>query len=68
MLNSRIFNFFLILFGGIVAVYIQSKENQNVYVLLGGIILLMIGLYRLSKGIPDKSEGGDEDNFIEKDE
>ena len=67
MLNSRTLNFALILIGGIVAFYAESDEEQSIYILLGGIMLLMIGLYRLSKGIPSKNE--DEDNsFIEEEE
>jgi len=55
MSNSRILNFILILIGGIIALFAESGEDQNVYVLLGGIMLLMIGLYRLSRRIPSKS-------------
>jgi hypothetical protein len=67
MLNSRTLNFALIFVGGIVAIYAESDEEQNMYILLGGIMLLMIGLYRLSKGIPSKNQ--EEDNaFIEEEE
>lgn len=67
MPNSRTINFILILVGGVVAIYAESGEKQNLYVLLGGVMLLMIGLYRLSKGIPSKRQ--DEDNsFIEEEE
>lgn len=52
----RFTNIVLILTGGLIALYAQAEENQNVYILIGGIFLLMIGLYRLSKGIPSKSE------------
>jgi hypothetical protein len=67
MLNSRTLNFALILIGGIVAVYAESNEKQNTYILLGGIMLLMIGLYRLSKGIPSKNQNEDT-TFIEEEE
>ncbi|NOY47041.1 MAG: hypothetical protein GXO84_02295 [Chlorobi bacterium] len=67
MLNSRTLNFALILIGGIVAVYAESNEKQNTYILLGGIMLLMIGLYRLSKGIPSKNKNED-NTFIEEEE
>ncbi len=56
MTNSRNLNFILILIGGIIAIYAESGEDQNVYVLLGGIMLLMIGLYRLSKRIPNSKD------------
>ncbi len=67
MLNSRTLNLALILIGGIVAVYAESSEKQNTYILLGGIMLLMIGLYRLSKGISSKNQSED-NSFIEEEE
>lgn len=67
MLNSRIFNFILILVGGLIALYANAEEQQEVYILLIGIMLLMIGLYRLSRGISSKNENTDENtNFDEK--
>jgi putative Mn2+ efflux pump MntP len=68
MLNSRTFNFILILLGGIVAIYAESDKQQSTYILLGGIMLLMIGLYRLSKGIPSKNASNEDDNFIDENE
>jgi hypothetical protein len=67
MLNSRTLNFALILIGGIVALYAESDEEQSIYILLGGIMLLMIGLYRLSKGISSKNQNED-NTFIEEEE
>jgi hypothetical protein len=67
MLNSRTLNFALIFVGGIVALYAESDEEQSIYILLGGIMLLMIGLYRLSKGISSKNQGED-NSFIEEEE
>ncbi len=52
---SRLINFILIVSGSAVAFYINSKEEQNVYLLILGIFLLMVGLYRLSRGIPSKN-------------
>jgi len=54
MLKSRIINFILILVGGIVAIYAKAEEDQNVYILLAGLMLLMFGLYRLSRGISSR--------------
>ena len=51
---NRFVNVILILTGGLIALYAQAEENQNVYVLIGGIVMLMTGLYRLSRGISDK--------------
>jgi len=67
MLNSRTLNFALILIGGIVAFYAESDEEQSIYILLGGIMLLMIGLYRLSKGISSRNQSED-NSFIEEEE
>jgi hypothetical protein len=57
---SRIVNIVLILTGGLIALYAQAEENQNVYILIGGIVMLMTGLYRLSRGISSKQM--DDDN------
>jgi hypothetical protein len=63
---SRIINIILILTGGLIALYAQAEENQNVYILIGGIVLLMTGLYRLSRGISNKRT--ENDSFIKKEE
>ena len=68
MLNSRLFNFMLILIGGIIAIYAKAEEKQDVYVLLAGIILLMIGLYRLSKGISSRKDVNETSNNIDEEE
>jgi len=60
---SRALSLVLIIIGGLVAFYAQSKNVQNVYVLVGGILLLMIGLYRISRNIPSKFDDTEEDNF-----
>lgn len=54
MLNSRIFNFALILIGGMIALYANAEDEQELYILLIGIMILMFGLYRLSRGISDR--------------
>lgn len=67
MKKSRKLNFILILAGGIVAIYAESGEEQNVYLLLGGIFVLMVGLYSLSRGIPSKTISENE-NFVKNEE
>jgi hypothetical protein len=52
-------NYVLILIGAIVAIYAKTGTEQNEYVLIGGIAVLMIGIYRISKSIPSKN---DDDN------
>ncbi len=56
MLNSRTYNFILILVGGLIALYADAEKQQEVYILLIGIMILMFGLYRLSRGISDKNK------------
>lgn len=53
---SRIISILLILIGGFVAFYAQAGANQNQYVLVAGIFLLMMGVYRISRNIPSKHE------------
>ena len=52
-MNKKL-NYILIIVGGAIALYAQAQEEQNQYFLIGGIFVLMIGLYRLSKGISQK--------------
>ena len=53
---SRIINLLLIIVGGFIAVYAKAGMEQNQYVLIGGIMILMTGVYRISKRIPSKSD------------
>lgn len=52
-------SYFLIVIGAIVAFYAENIKNQ--YLLIGGIMLLMIGTYRLSKTIPSRKANEDEE-------
>ena len=63
---SRIINIVLIVIGGGVAIYAEAGEDQNLYILIGGLFVLMIGLYRLSRQIPDKKH--DDDSFIKEED
>lgn len=63
---SRIINIVLIVIGGAVAIYAEAGEDQNLYLLIGGLFVLMIGLYRLSRQIPDKKH--DDDSFIKEED
>lgn len=54
-------NYLFILIGGLVALYAQAGETQNQYLLIGGIVMLMIGLYRISRNLSSKSESLDND-------
>ena len=58
-------NYLLIFIGAIVAMYAKSGIGQNQYILIGGIVVLMIGVYRIAKTIPSKKDQ-DDDNDIDK--
>ncbi len=53
---SRLINVLLIILGVIVAVYAKAGAEQNVYILIAGIVLLMLGVYRISRNIPSKND------------
>lgn len=55
-------NYILIVLGAVVAVYSKAGAEQNQYILILGIVILMAGIYRISKTIPSKNN---EDNFFE---
>ena len=61
-MKPRYINFFLIIIGGGIAIYAEAEEQQNVYILISGLLILMIGLYRLSRQIPDKKRVDEIDN------
>ncbi|MCF7569309.1 hypothetical protein L3X37_13210 [Sabulilitoribacter arenilitoris] len=48
------FNYILIILGAIVALYSKAGEQQNQYILIGGLVVLMIGVYRVSRTIPSR--------------
>jgi len=52
---NRTINVILIILGGIVALYAQAQEKQNSVILILGIVILMIGVYRTSRHIPSKT-------------
>jgi len=57
---SRTISYFLIVIGGFVAIYAQAKADQNQYILIGGIVILMLGIYNISRNIPSKNDPDDE--------
>ncbi|MEW4922706.1 hypothetical protein [Algibacter sp. 2305UL17-15] len=56
----KYFNYVLILLGAVVAIYAKAEEHQDQYILISGIVILMIGIYRVSKTIPSRKERDDE--------
>ncbi|UKM64271.1 hypothetical protein GSB9_00818 [Flavobacteriaceae bacterium GSB9] len=56
-------NYILIIIGAFVAIYAKAGARQNQMVLILGIVMLMIGVYRISKSIPSrKSDDNDSGN------
>jgi len=47
--------------------YAKSGIGQNLYILIGGIVLLMVGVYRIAKTIPSKSDQEDDNDSIKHD-
>lgn len=54
MKYSKYINYLLLLMGCIIAIYAQAGEEQDVVVLILGIVILMYGLFRISSSIPSK--------------
>jgi len=61
---SRLINFICVVAGGVVALYAQAQEQQNTYLLMGGIVLLMFGIYRTSRNISSKNDKQEDETFI----
>ncbi|WP_299336199.1 hypothetical protein [uncultured Psychroserpens sp.] len=57
---QRKISYLLILIGGIIAIYAQAQEQQNQYILIGGIVILMVGIYSVSRRIPSKTDNEDD--------
>ncbi|GAA4952352.1 hypothetical protein GCM10023314_27240 [Algibacter agarivorans] len=55
-------NYILIIVGAFVAMYAKTGMDQNQYVLIGGLVVLMIGVYRVARTIPSKTDDDAEDN------
>jgi len=67
-MKPRNINLILIVIGGGIAIYAEAGEQQNVYILISGLLVLMIGLYRFSKQIPDKESIDETENKNKKNE
>jgi len=58
---KRNFSYLLILAGGVLALYEQSLNEPNQYLLILGLFMLMAGIYFTSRRIPSKDKTNDED-------
>lgn len=47
---------------GIFALYEQSKEKPNVYIMVVAIIIFMYGMMQLTSKVPSKNQDNSEDN------
>jgi hypothetical protein len=56
----RNISYFLVLFGGVLAIYEQSLEASNHYILIAGLAMLMIGIYSISKRVSSKNNKEDQ--------
>ena len=56
-------NYLLIIIGSLVAFYSETGTGKNEYMLIGGVALLMIGIYRISKTIPSNNDKNDTDDI-----
>jgi len=50
----------MIFIGGVVAIYANAQTNQNQYILIAGIVILMAGIYRISRNIKSRKETEDD--------
>ncbi|MGB3606143.1 hypothetical protein [Psychroserpens sp.] len=58
----KIVSYLLILIGGAIAIYAQAYEDQNQYILISGIVVLMVGVYTISRNIASKNERDEREN------
>lgn len=63
---SRLISVLFIIVGGFIAVYAKAGADQNQYVLIAGIMILMIGVYRISRRIPSKNDQEEPSDNIDK--
>jgi len=55
-------NYIFIIIGAFFALYAKTGTDQNQFILIGGIVLLVIGIYRISKNIPSKHDEDKSEN------
>ncbi len=49
-------NYVLIIMGALVAIYAKAEAEQNQLVLVFGIVVLMVGVYRIARTIPSRQQ------------
>ncbi|GAB5563986.1 MAG: hypothetical protein Wins2KO_10490 [Winogradskyella sp.] len=61
---SKVINYTCVVIGGTIAIYANAESEQDTFLLVGGIVVLMFGIYRTSRNIPSKYEKQEEESFI----
>ena len=63
MKNSQIINTVLILAGGVLLIYAIAVEDANKYLKIGGLVIIMFGLYRATNfWVATKDDHKEENN------
>ena len=67
--NSQVLNSLSIIVGGALLIFQISVEEKNPYIMIGGLVLLMFGLYRATNYWVDTKDDHkkDDNSDIEKD-
>lgn len=60
MLSYRTINIILILFGVSLAIWGQTFEPRNQYLLIAGIMVIMFAIYRVSSRLPSRAKKTEE--------
>ncbi len=60
-------NYILIVIGAFVAIYAKAEADQNQMVLILGIVMLMVGVYRISRTVPSRKDGENSNNSEKED-
>lgn len=63
MIYSKKIDYAFVLIGCVVAIYSQAGSQQNIFILIIGIVLLMYGLFKISATIPNKKNKDDDSNI-----
>ncbi|MDO6597512.1 hypothetical protein Q4512_11345 [Oceanihabitans sp. 2_MG-2023] len=60
---TKKYDYLLVVIGCIVAIYASAESKQNTLILVVGIVVLMFGLFRISRTIPNKKKEEENENI-----